>query len=133
MLVLYHTMMCFLYQTLMHILQNHADFSAPNLNFKCSYILKAKATRFLIGTHIMFCRGSGVTEVHGALSEEEGLGPGGVLDQILDRDVSRFQKHTRSLYQFFPNVNPTLYQFFKNIYPTLYQFPKNAYPTLYQL
>ena len=50
-------------------------------------------------------------------------GGGGVLDQILDGDVpSRFQKHTRSLYQFFQNVYPTLYQFFKNIYPTLYQF-----------
>ena len=37
---------------------------------------------------------------------------GGVLDQILDGDVpSRFQTHTRSLYQFFQNVYPTLYQF----------------------
>ena len=34
---------------------------------------------------------------------------GGVLDQLLDGDVpSRFQKHTRSLYQFFQNVYPTL-------------------------
>ena len=58
----------------------------------------------------------------------------GVLDLILDGDVPlRFQKHTRSLYQFFQNVYPTLYQFFKNIYPTLYQFSKNAYPILYQL
>ena len=54
----------------------------------------------------------------------------GVLDQILDGDVpSRFQKHTRSLYQIFQNVYPTLYQFFKNIYLTLYQFSENAYPT----
>ena len=61
-------------------------------------------------------------------------GGGGVLDQILDGDVpSRFQKHTRSLYQFFENVYPTLYKFFKNIYPTLYQFSEKAYPTLYQL
>ena len=58
----------------------------------------------------------------------------GVLDQILDGDVpSRFQKHTRSLYQIFQNVYPTLYQFFKNIYLTLYQFYENAYPTPYQL
>ena len=62
------------------------------------------------------------------------LAPRGVLDQILDGDVpSRFQKHTRSLYQFFQNSYPTLYQFFKNIYPILYQFFENAYPTLYQL
>ena len=59
---------------------------------------------------------------------------GGLLDLILDGDVpSRFQKQTRSLYQFFQNVYPTLYQFFKNIYPTLYQFSENAYPILYQL
>ena len=61
-------------------------------------------------------------------------GGGGVLDQILDGDVpSRFQKHTRSLYQFFQNVYPTLYQFFKNIYPTLYQFSENGYRIQYQL
>ena len=48
--------------------------------------------------------------------------PGGVLDQILDGDVpSRFQKHTRSLYQFFQDVYPTLYQFSENAYPILYQ------------
>ena len=59
---------------------------------------------------------------------------GGLLDLILDGDVqSRFQKHTRSLYQFFQNVYPTLCQFFKNRYPTLYQFSENAYPILYQL
>ena len=65
---------------------------------------------------------------------KESLRPGGVLDQILDGDVpSRFQKHTRSLYQFFKNVYPTLYQFFKNMYPNLYQFSEKAYLTLYQL
>ena len=60
-------------------------------------------------------------------------GGGGLLDLILDGDVpSRFQKHTRPLYQVFQNVYPTLYQFFKNIYPTLYQISESAYPTLYQ-
>ena len=62
-------------------------------------------------------------------------GGGGVLDQILDGDVpSRFQKHTRSLYQFFQNSYPTLYQFFKNVYPTPYQLRncENWYHSLYQ-
>ena len=37
-------------------------------------------------------------------------GGGGALDQILVGDVpSRFQKHTRSLYQLFEKVYPTLY------------------------
>ena len=56
----------------------------------------------------------------GASADKPSPGGGGVLDEILDGDVpSRFQKHTRSLYQFFENVYRTLYQFFKNIYPTL--------------
>ena len=48
-----------------------------------------------------------------SLSSQEKMGPGGgVLDQILDGDVpSRFQTHTRSLYQVFQNLYPTLYQF----------------------
>ena len=69
---------------------------------------------------------------------------------------SRFQKHTRSLYQFFQNVYPTLYQFFKictrlytnfpkmhtrpyticetceNRYRSLYQNRENRYRSLYQ-
>ena len=61
-------------------------------------------------------------------------GGGGVLDQILDWDVpSRFQNHTRSLYQFFQKCIPDFIPIFQNIYPTLYQFSENAYLTLYQL
>ena len=71
--------------------------------------------------------------------------PGG--GKILEGDVpSRFQKHTRSLYQFFQNVYPTLYTTFSKIYTRLYtNFPKmhtrpytncesceNRYRSLYQ-
>ena len=52
--------------------------------------------------------------------------PGGAVDQILVEDVpSRFQKHTRSLYQFLKKIYRTLYQFFEKVCPTLYFIPKS--------
>ena len=44
--------------------------------------------------------------------------PGGLLDVILDGDVpSRFQKHTRSLYQFFQNVYPIFQKYIPDFIP----------------
>ena len=58
---------------------------------------------------------------HGSLGITLGhFAPGGILDQVLDGDVpSRFQKHSRSLYQFFPKYIPDLIPIFQKYIPDL--------------